>query len=506
MTFQTNSTSFANRVRLSCRNVDPAQQRAQSFANLLSFLREDVLRYSPYYRQKFAALGVSLESIRTEADFAATIPFTQKDELRVHYPDFVLRPNWPGLSPDPRVEDIDAARIAEYRRRAHAAEADVGDVEPPSTLEERTYREFLYDWQPILPMRTGGTTGAAAQSSLTLSDIHGPLRRAGLFHHNFRTWTPTQRYMSLLPAGEHLGFYGNFLVPLLNGQPLRPMFGGRVISTEDQVLVAHREKVQALFGTSSYLVTWLDTACRLADEGRIDGLPSLQMLSASAEALSEGYTERIRACLVRLGAPHARLLQGLSSTELKSGGFRECDEGMGLHVDPQHFFIELIDPDTGLPAEVGKPGVLVWSHIDWHGTVIIRYWSGDLIEGGASFDTCSCCGLTVPRLFPPFRRVVSDFIKVRGTRVDLAELRAAIETLLPRDTYQIEIRSRADGRHTITATIQGSEETVSVAAIREVVMRAVELRLDDIRFCSAQEMQDRLYGGGGWKPRWLIHE
>ena len=69
----------------------------------------------------------------------------------------------------------------------------------------------------------------------------------------------------------HLGFYGNFLIPLLNGQPLRPMFGGRVTSTENQVLVAARERTQALFGTSSYLVAWLDTACKMMADGRIDG-------------------------------------------------------------------------------------------------------------------------------------------------------------------------------------------------------------------------------------------
>lgn len=495
-----------DRDRIACRGIAPERQRTQSFANLLRFLKQDVLRYSPYYRGKFAALGVDLEGVRTEADFAAKIPFTQKEELREHYPDFVLRPNWRGAAGDPRVEEISPDRVAVYRERAIAAEEFAGDVEPPSSLEERTYREFLHDWQPILPMRTGGTTGAAAQSSFTLSDVHGPLRRAGLFHHNFVTWTPTQRYMSLLPAGEHLGFYGNFLVPLLNGQPLRPMFGGRVTSTENQVLVARRDRIQALFGTSSYLVSWLDTACRLMDEGQIDGLSSIELVSASAEALSEGYAASIRQSLKRLGAPGARLVQGLSSTELRSGGFRECNEGTGLHVDPQHYFIELIDPETNLPARPGTPGVMVWSHIDWHGTVILRYWSGDVIEGGVQFGECPHCGLVAPRLFQPFRRLVADFIKVKGARVDLAELRAAIESLLARDTYQIEIRGDAHGRHVVNAYIHGSPDTVSVDAFRKLVMGTVELRLDQVQFCDAQEMQHRLYGAGGWKPRWLINE
>jgi phenylacetate-CoA ligase len=489
-----------------CRNIEPARQRALSFQRLRRFLATEVLRYSPYYRKKFAGLGVELDRINSESDFAARVPFTQKDELRENFRDFVLQPNWPGAAPQADVEAIPEERIAVYRERARQAAAFAGDIEPPTTLEQRTYREFLHDWQPILTTRTGGTTGAAAQSTYTLSDLHGPLRRAGLFHHNIVSWSPTQRFMSLLPAGEHLGFYGNFLVPLLNGQPLRPMFGGRVTSTENQILVAHRERIQALFGTSSYLVTWLATACEMMEAGRIDGLPCIELVSASAEALSAGYAASIRESLRRLNAGNAKLIQGMSSTELKSGGFRECNEGTGLHVDPQHFFIELIDPETKMPAEPGQPGVLVWSHIDWHGTVILRYWSGDIIEGGVSYGTCPGCGLVVPRLFQPFRRLAADFIKVKGARVDLAELRAALETLLARDTYQIEIVADAQGRHKVNAIIQGDEDVARVQAVNQVVMSAVELRLDRVQFCDPQEMQHRLYGAGGWKPRWLVNE
>jgi hypothetical protein len=37
-------------------------------------------------------------------------------------------------------------------------------------------------------------------------------------------------------------------------------------------------------------------------------------------------------------------------------------------------------------------------------------------------------------------------------------------------------------------------------------MGAVELRLGAIQFCDADEMHQRLYGAGGWKPRWLVNE
>jgi phenylacetate-CoA ligase len=490
---------------LPCRDIAPEQQRVLSFDRLLSFLKRDVLRYSPYYRKRFTKIGLNPDAIRSEGDYATKVPFTYKDDLREFKADFVLQPTWTGVTGSLGTEEISSDYLTRYRQQAQAAAATASDVEPLASIEERVRREFLKDWQPILTTRTGGSTGVSAESAYTATDLDGPFKRAGLFHHNIVSWTPTQRFMSLIPAGEHLGFYGNLLVPLLNAQPLRPMFGGRVISTESQILTAHRTRVQAIFATSSYAVNWLTTACKMMETGQIDGLPELQLVSVSAEALSEGYAQTIRGCLQKLGADRARLVQGLSSTELKSGGFRECDSGTGLHIDPQHYFVELIDPDTKKPVPAGQPGVLVWSHIDWHGSVILRYWSGDVIEGGLRFDRCSKCGLVVPRMFFPIRRLESDFIKVRAARVDLVELRAALETLLPRDTYQIEIRSNEAGRQEITAFIQ---DDIGVAAkdIGGLVMRTVELKVDTITFCNADDMQRKLYGTGGWKPRWLIND
>ena len=152
----------------------------------------------------------------------------------------------------------------------------------------------------------------------------------------------------------------------------------------------------------------------------------------------------------------------------------------------------------------GRPGVLVWSPIDWHGTEILRDRSGDLIEGGTKWDGCPGCGLVVPRLFGPFRRLEHDFIKVRGARVDLAELRAAIETALPRDSYQIEILAGAHGRHAVNAYLE-DRPGLNAAALHEIVMTAVELRIDRLTLEDHADMQTRLHGGGGWTPRWLIN-
>src|ERR1700710_2744847 len=96
MPVHTYNTFTASIQRIACRSVDPAQQRSQSFQNLFRFVKDEVLKYSPHYRRKFAELGIRLETISDKAKFARIIPFTEKDELRSHFPDFVLQPNWPG--------------------------------------------------------------------------------------------------------------------------------------------------------------------------------------------------------------------------------------------------------------------------------------------------------------------------------------------------------------------------------------------------------------------------
>lgn len=489
---------------LPCRHIEPDAQRQLSFERLRRFLVRDVLAYSPYYRRVFAQAGLDGSQIRTIADLSR-IPFTTKDDFRDHGPQFVLQPRWPGHSAESDAETISEAYVDAYARKVNSRVQD--DVEPPQTTEQLMYREFLLDWQPMLETRTGGSTGRSAHAAYTHSDLMGPFARAARFHHNIPSWTPTQRFMSLLPAGEHLGFFGNMLVPLLNGQPIRPMFGGRVTSTENQVLAAAASRIQVIQATSSYLATWLDTACAMMRAGQIEGLPSLELLTAGGEALTDGYARSIRKSLAELGAGNARLIHAMSSTELKSGAFRECDPGTGLHVDPQHYFIELLDPQTHAPVPEGQPGVLVWSHIDWHGSVILRYWSGDLVEGGVRRGPCPVCGLTVPRLMTPMRRLETDFLKIRGTRVDLTDLRSVLEDLFGRDGFQLEVRSDAGGigRHRIV--VYGRDGKVeSAERVRDAVRGAVELGVDEVVFCDDDTMRERLYGAGGWKPRWMIHE
>jgi phenylacetate-CoA ligase len=200
----------------------------------------------------------------------------------------------------------------------------------------------------------------------------------------------------------------------------------------------------------------------------------------------------------------------MSSTELRTAGFYECKEGSGLHLDPEYIFSEILDPDTKEPVPPGKPGIFVWSHIDWRGTAILRYWSGDYIEGGMVVDPCPHCLLSLPRLRTPIWRAEKDFTKIRGTRVEFVSLQDAVRGVQDVATFQIiltkEIESDPFSRdrvEVLVAAVEGNDTGAIQANIKKAVLSAAEIGIDSVRFDSAAEIEARLFAKK-LKAEWIV--
>ena len=92
------------------------------------------------------------------------------------------------------------------------------------------------------------------------------------------------------------------------------------------------------------------------------------------------------------------------------GAAGECSEKSGLHVNEDHFIVEVINPETGEPLPHGEEGELVFTTITREGFPLIRYRTGDLssiIEGKCA------CGRTFLRLQHVGART-DDMIVVKG--------------------------------------------------------------------------------------------
>lgn len=91
----------------------------------------------------------------------------------------------------------------------------------------------------------------------------------------------------------------------------------------------------------------------------------------------------------------------------------ECKHENGMHIDPDHVVVEVIDPETEEPVELGEPGELVVTHLNRVAMPMVRLRTGDvtkLVE-----RECDCgMSLTLPE--GVFGRV-DNRVKVKGVKV-----------------------------------------------------------------------------------------
>ena len=119
----------------------------------------------------------------------------------------------------------------------------------------------------------------------------------------------------------------------------------------------------------------------------------------------------------------------------------ECRCQAGLHIFEDHFYPEIIDPDTEQPVPEGEEGELVVTTLSKHAMPMLRYRTRDI----SSFVPGSCpCGRTLRRIKRISRRSDDMFI-IRGVNVFPSQVESAllaVEGTLPH--YQI-ILTREEG-------------------------------------------------------------
>ena len=101
-------------------------------------------------------------------------------------------------------------------------------------------------------------------------------------------------------------------------------------------------------------------------------------------------------------------------TELMGPGLSgECQVRDGLHINEDHFIVEVVDPATGDLVPEGTQGELVFTSLTKEAVPVVRYRTGDLAS--VSFGPCAC-GRTMARHTKVYART-DDMIIVRGVNV-----------------------------------------------------------------------------------------
>ena len=142
---------------------------------------------------------------------------------------------------------------------------------------------------------------------------------------------------------------------------------------------------------------------------------------------AEPWTEEMRQGIEKALGIKAYDIYGLTETSGPGVAF-ECCEQAGMHVNEDHFFAEIIDPDTGEVLPEGSKGELVFTSLDKEAFPLLRYRTRDICV--LSRKKCSC-GRTLIKMAKPMGRT-DDMLIIRGVNVFPSQ----IETVLLKEGYE----------------------------------------------------------------------
>ena len=297
----------------------------------------------PMYKKRFDDAGVHHDDLKSLADLSK-FPFTYKTDLRDNYPF--------GMFAVPREQIV----------RIHAS---------------------------------SGTTGKATVVGYTKNDVDvfadmvaRSLRASGV--------RPGEIVHNAYGYGLFTGGLGAHYGIERLGATVIPVSGGQ---TARQVALIDDFKPHAIMVTPSYMLNILEQFNKVGLDPRDC---SLQVGIFGAEP----WTNAMRKEVENAFDMHAVDIYGLSEI-MGPGVANECVETKdGLHVWEDHFYPEIIDPETGENVEDGEIGELVFTTLTKEGLPMIRYRTRDLT-----------------RLLPGTARSMRRMEKIAGRSDDMMILR-----------------------------------------------------------------------------------
>jgi phenylacetate-coenzyme A ligase PaaK-like adenylate-forming protein len=392
---------------------------------LREYLKHRVLPFSTHYRRVFEEHHIEANDIRSFSDWAG-VPFTSKVDLTVpreKQREFVLIPEQHKLMREPRV-----LMNAVFHGRSHT--------------KEKLEAEF----RPLLLTSTTGRSSQPVPFLFTKHDL-GLLDVSGRRIMEVGRSSPDYRHVSTFPYAPHLAFWQTHHAGIGFGTFMLSTGGGKVLGTDGNISIMDRIQPDILIGMPTFIYHLMRQA---VEEKR--HWPNLKRVVLGGEKTPQGLRAKLRDLCGELGALGTSILSIYGFTEAKMA-WPECptmahEGASGWHISPDLGIIEIINPETGTPVPDGTPGEIVYTPLDARGTVVLRYRTGDIAEGGLTWDACPHCGRKCPRIVGPIARVSErrtlDLEKLKGTLVDFNVLEHLLDDQRGVAAWQIELRKHHD--------------------------------------------------------------
>ena len=204
-------------------------------------------------------------------------------------------------------------------------------------------------------------------------------------------------------------------------------------NTEKQIMLMKDLNVTAICCTPSYFLHLATVAEKLGVDFRRDTKLKHGIFGA------EPWTDEMRSKIEEISGITAHDIYGL--TEIAGPGVAgNCGHSNGLHIWEDHFYPEIVDPDTLEPLPDGEEGELVITTLDRVGTPMIRYRTRDLSR--LHVEQCPC-GRTM-RVMDRVHARSDDMLIIHGVNVFPSQIEACllkVPQVAPH--YMIELSSTA---------------------------------------------------------------
>jgi len=338
-----------------------------------------VATHVPFYRQKFKELQIDLDGFKSLDDLQS-LPFTYKQDLRDNYPY--------GLFAVPLRDVV----------RLHASSGTTGQ----STVVGYTQND-IKNWSDLVARVMTG-------AGVTRDDVVQIAFGYGLFTGGF---------------GLHYGSerIGASVIPISSG------------NTKRQLRIMQDFKTTTLVCTPSYALLMADV---MEETGISINDLSLKFGLFGGEPWSEAMRNEIQDKL----AISATDNYGLSEV-MGPGVAGECLERHGLHINEDHFLVEIINPETLEPALPGEIGEIVITTLTKEAFPVIRYRTRDLTR--LIPEPCPC-GRTFTRMERVLGRT-DDMLIIKGVNVYPSQIEAIlleVEGTKPHYQIVVERQGRLD--------------------------------------------------------------
>ena len=340
----------------------------------------------PFYRKKFNELKIDFDSFNSLEDLRK-LPFTMKQDLRDNYPY--------GLFAVPLREIV----------RVHSSSGTTG----MATVVGYTKND-IKNWSNLVAR-------ILCAAGLTADDVVQIAFGYGLFTGGF---------------GLHYGAerLGASVIPISAG------------NTKRQIQIMQDFKTTALVCTPSYALKMADVMMEMGINPH--GL-SLRYGLFGAEPWSEAMRAEINE---RLGI---RSSDNYGLSEVMGPGVAgECRECNGLHINEDHFLVEILDPKTLEPVAPGEIGELVITTLTKEAFPVIRYRTRDLTR--LLPGPCPC-GRTLARMSRIMGRT-DDMLIIKGVNVFPTQIEAVLFAIEGTEPHYRIIVERENNEDRITVMVE----------------------------------------------------